>query len=178
MDEADESVSPRMLGPLPFVLLLLRVPLLISLVLVAVLSDLAIPGSMREALRYALVDQPHQLAVVAGALLLACAAIRFTGEATVELVTPELYDHDSHVRHIANFLPRGLALAISVAAAMPLFELAASGYGLASNSQRLMAAGAGLSYILLALVIAAMPGGPHRPSFVTRKPTIFARFGF
>src|SRR5215813_11997596 len=52
MDEAEESVSPRMLGPLPFVLLLLRVPLLVSLVLFAVLADIAIPGSMREALRY------------------------------------------------------------------------------------------------------------------------------
>src|SRR5215468_7465580 len=167
MEHADESVSPRMLGPLPFVLLLVRVPLLISIVLVAVLSDIAIPGSMREALRYALIDQPHQLAVVAGALLLACAAIRFTGEATIELVTPELYDHASHVRHIANFLPRGLALAIGVAAGIPLFELAVSGSGLASVDQRFTAAGAGVLYILMAVVIAAAPGGPHRPSFVT-----------
>src|SRR5215469_16180539 len=132
MDEAEEAVSPRMLGPLPFVLLLLRVPLLVSLVLVAVLSDIAIPGSMREALRYALIDQPHQLAVIGGALLLACAAIRFTGEATIELVSPELFYHDSHVRHIASVLPRGLALAISVAVAAPLIQLAIEGYGLAT----------------------------------------------
>ena len=136
MDEAEESVSPRMLGPLPFVLLLLRVPLLVSLVLFAVLADIAIPGSMREALRYALIDQPHQLLVIGGALLLACAAIRFTGEAMIELVSPELYHHGSHVSHTALLLPRLLTLIIAVAVSVPLIELAVGGYGLTTTEQR------------------------------------------
>ena len=178
MDEADESVSPRMLGPLPFVLLLLRVPLIVGIVLFAVLADIAIPGSMREALRYALIDRPHQLLVIGGALLLACAAIRFTAEATIELVSPELYHHDSHVSHTALLLPRLLALIIAVAVAVPLIELAIGGYGLTTPEQRLTAAGAGASYVLLALFVAVMPAGPHRPSFVTRKPSVLTRLGF
>lgn len=176
-DEEEETLSPRMLGPLPFVLLLLRVPLLISLVLIAVLSDLAIPGSMREALRYAVIDQPHQLFVIGVALVLACAAIRFTGEATIELVAPEFYGGHHEARRIALMLPRILSLALGVAVGVSIFQLAIAGHGLSSPEQRLSAEGAGLSYVLLSLFIAWLPTGAHKLFYETREPTFLARWG-
>src|SRR5512140_3055386 len=115
MDETAGSVSSRLIGPLPHTIFLMRVPLIFGLAMIVILSDLAIPGSMQEALRFSLLDQPHQLAAVAFALLLASAAIRFTGEAILELVSPDMHDEPGPAKRLAHLLPRGLALAIGLA---------------------------------------------------------------
>ncbi|MDE1987115.1 MAG: patatin-like phospholipase family protein [Alphaproteobacteria bacterium] len=178
MEEQSDVVSPRILGPLSYVPFLMRVPVLVGIVLVAILSDLAIPGSMREALRYSILDRPHQLLVIAVALVLACAAVRFTAEAIVELVSPELYDDPGSVGHTAHLLPRALALAIGVATGIPLLQLAFDSNALASPMARIIAILAGVAYILIGLVTGAMAKGPHTPSFATRKPTLLVRWGF
>lgn len=178
MDETAGSVSPRLIGPLPHVLFLLRVPLIIGFALIVILSDLAIPGSMQEALRFSLLDQPHQLAAVAAALLLACAAIRFTGEAIIELVSPDIHDDPGPAQNMAHLLPRALALAIGVAVALPMLRLALDGQALTSLTDRVIAGGVALSYLAIALFVAMIAKGPHTPGFVTRKPSINIRIGF
>lgn len=178
MDETAGPVSSRLIGPLPHAIFLMRVPLIFGLALIVILSDLAIPGSMQEALRFSLLDQPHQLAAVAFALLLACAAIRFTGEAIVELVSPDLHDEPGVARNTAQLVPRALALAIGVAVALPMLRLALDGQALSSLTDRAIAGGLALSYLAIALFIAMIAKGPHTPGFVTRKPSINIRIGF
>jgi hypothetical protein len=51
MTDTNEGVRPRVFGPGIYIPFLARVPLLVSIVLIVTLSDLAIPGSMQEALR-------------------------------------------------------------------------------------------------------------------------------
>ena len=102
---------------------LARVPVLVSLVLVVTLSDFAIPGSMQEALRYSILDRPHQLLVIAGALVLACLALRFTAEAMIELVSPEFVDSAAASTSLRFLVPRLLPLVLGFATATPLLKL-------------------------------------------------------
>ncbi len=177
MDETQVPASSRISGPLLYVIFLQRVPLLISIVLVFLLSDLAIPGSMQEALRYSILDEPYQLGAIAFALLLVCAAIRFTGEAIVELVAPELHDEPGAAQTLAHMLPRVLSFAVGAAVAVPLLRLAFNPQALSSAADRAIAGGAGVCCVLIALFVAAIAKGPHTPGFVTRKPSIMIRVG-
>lgn len=175
MSDNNESARPRVFGPgfqIPF---LARVPLIVSLVLVVTLSDLAIPGSMKEALRYSIVDRPHQLLVIAAALALACVALRFTAEAMIELVAPESYDGSS----VSAFLvPRLFPFMLGIATASPLLELAFDTRSLPSAHDRVTAASLGVACIVIGLVVAAMPKGPHAPTFSLRKTNILTRWGY
>src|SRR5271154_3655691 len=178
MTDTSENGSPRVFGPGMYIPFLARVPVLVSLVLVVTLSDLAIPGSMQEALRYSILDQPHQLVVIAGALLLACLALRFTAEAMIELVSPEFYDSSGSVHVFAHILPRLFSVALGLATATPLLKLEFDTRALPSGRARLIAAGVGILCILIGLAVAALPKGPHAPTFSMRKTNIVMRWGY
>jgi hypothetical protein len=201
MDESKTAVA-RDVGPLTYVLFLLRGPLLVTAVMLVILLDFLIPGSMKEALRYSLLDQAHwyQFAVIAVALLLACGAVRYSGEAIIELVAPDLLH--GPVRRIAHLVPRLLALSLGFAVAVPLVQIILDGEILKSSlagdhaaagavfrgvtatvgvpaktaAQGFAAAVAGL-YVLIALFVAVVAPGPHTPKFETREPTIITRIG-
>jgi Patatin-like phospholipase len=178
MTDTSENASPRVFGPGMYIPFLARVPVLVSLVLVVTLSDLAIPGSMQEALRYWILDRPHQLFVVAGALLLACLALRFTAEAMIELVSPEFYDSTGSVHAFAHILPRLFSVALGLATATPLLKLEFDTRALPSGRARLIAAGVGLLCILIGLGVAALPKGPHAPTFSLRRTNFVMRWGY
>ncbi|MEI9989079.1 MAG: hypothetical protein WDM86_03490 [Rhizomicrobium sp.] len=175
---SDESIPVRAYGAGVYTILLARVPLLVSLVLVFILSDVAIPDSMREALRYSIVDQPYQLVVIAGALLLACLAIRYTGEAMIELVAPELYTGIGNSRLLANLLPRFLPVAVAVATGIPILQLALEQNALATGAQRTIAGIAGLGFAAIGFAVAALPKGPASRPLTTGKPTLLITWSF
>lgn len=177
-DEPKDIASLRTLGPMSYIVLLTRVPLLVTLFLVVVLSDLAIPGSMREALRYSVIDQPHQLVVIAVALVLSCATVRFTGEAIIELVSPDLYDRLGKAHLLAHLLPRALALSIGVATGLPILLLALDPNALASGRLRVIAGVAGLAYVVIGVAVASLAKGPHTPAYATGKPSVLLRWVF
>lgn len=166
MSEMYRSVSPRLIGPTSYVILLVRVPLLVTIVLVAFLSDLVIAGSMREAFRYAIQDSatvagvPLQFAAITAALLLACVAIRFTGEAIVELVSPDLFDVPGHVGSLARVLPRACAMIVGLVTAVPLLQLAANPAALASVHERIVAAAFGGIFIAIGIATAIVFRAP------------------
>ncbi|GAA0575884.1 hypothetical protein GCM10008942_25880 [Rhizomicrobium electricum] len=202
MDE--KTAVARDVGPLTYVLFLLRGPLLVTALMVVILLDFLIPGSMKEALRYSLLDQAHwyQFAVIAVALVLACGAVRFSGEAIIELVAPDLLH--GPVRRIAHLVPRLLAASLGIAVAVPLVQIILDGEilksslaGLGSHetagavfrsvtesvgvpaktaAQGFAAAVAGL-YVAIALFVAVIAPGPHTPKFETREPSIVTRVG-
>jgi hypothetical protein len=178
MTDTNEGASPRVFGAGMFIPFLARVPVLVSLVLVVTVSDLAIPGSMQEALRNSILDQPHQLIVIAAALLLACLTLRFTAEAMIELVSPEFYDSAGSVHIFAHLLPRLLSCAVGLATATPLLKLAFDTRALPSPHARLVAAGLGGLCVLIGLAVALLPKGPHAPTFSLRKTNILMRWGF
>jgi len=205
VEHKDATVS-RGIAPLTYLLFLLRGPLLVALLLIVLLLDFIIPGSMKEALRYALIDSTYwyQLAVIAVALLLACAAIRFSSEAMIELVAPDLFDHPS-IRIMAHALPRVIALLLGFSVAWPMIEIAMDPTALQTDTVRLFqgpvagfagryfdvsssldrlyvaqcfAAGVGLFYMAIAAFVALVAKGPHTPGFLTREPFILTRIGF
>lgn len=178
MTENSDVASPRVFGPGMYIPFLARVPLLVSLVLVVTLSDIALPGSMQEALRYSILDRPHQLFVIVVALVLACMTLRFTAEVIIELVSPEYYDGTGTVRLIAHGLPRLLPLALGLATATPFLRLAFDVRSLPMGQARLVAAGLGCLCIVVGLVVAASPKGPHAPTFSLRKTNILMRWGY
>ncbi len=190
MDDVREAASSRLVGPLPYLLNLLRVPIAVTIVLVFVLRDFGIPGSMREALRVALLDNWYQLVVIALALTLACAAVRFTGEVIIELVAPEMYDELGLVRRIAQGLPRALALLIGLAVALPMFQIAIDPSAIGEFDDAVarqigvhhlggpVALAAGLVYAGIGFAVAFLAKGPHRPGYAMRAPSLFARCGF
>lgn len=170
--ESSESESSRVFGPGIYIPFLTRVPLIVTVMLVVTLSDLAIPDSMREALRYSIVDKPYQLVVIALALVLACLTVRFTAEAIIELVSPDLYDHPGLVGLFAHLLPRAFALALAIATGVPLLELALD---LRARSS-LAAAGMGLLCVSIGIAVAALPKGPHATTFSLRRPDVLMRW--
>jgi len=167
MDAEDSRVSraglmaTRVVGPVTYILLLLRVPLMVGAVLIVTLSDLAIPDAMREAMRYAVLDDVQQLAFIALGVLLVCTALRLAGEGMIELVAPDLFASSGNVGRLAHFLPRALALSIGLMAALPLLELAADPASLSesgsASAHRLIAGAAGLGFIVIGLVVAILP---------------------
>ncbi len=176
MNQHDDIEQHPELGPGFYIPFLTRVPLLVSFVLVVTLSDLAVPGSMREALRYSILDEPHQLSVVALALVLACLAVRFTAEAMIELVSPGLFDGADGVYFYARILPRSLAAALGAATGTPLLKLAFDTSALPSARARLIAAALGALCVLIGLVVALMPRGPHASTFSYRRTSILMRW--
>src|SRR5215469_13376168 len=178
MTETSDVASPRVFGPGMYIPFLARVPLIVSLVLVVTLSDLAIPGSMEEALRYSILDRPHQLFVIAGALLLACMTLRFTAEAIIELVSPEYYDGTGAVRLIAHGLPRFFPLALGLAIATPFVRLAFDTRALPAGPSRLVALELAILCYVIGLAVAMAPKGPHAPTFSLRKTNILMRWGY
>jgi predicted acylesterase/phospholipase RssA len=178
MDETDETESSRVFGPGVYIPFLARVPLLVCIVLVVTLTDLAIPGSMREALRYSILDQPHQLMLIVLALAAACVAVRFTAEAIIELVAPSLYDGKGAVHRLSHILPRGFAFAIGAATAAPFLALAVDTRALPAGPARLAAAGMGLACLVVGFAVAALVRGPHQPKFAGRRPSAWLRLSF
>ncbi len=155
------AIAARVIGPVTYIFLLARVQLIAGAVLVATLSDWAIPGSMREAMRYAVIDAPWQLPALAMGLLLVCAALRVTSEATTELVAPDLFDAPGNVGRLAHLLPRALPLGVAIAMAVPLLQLALSRDALAAyqgaDQNRLVAAATGAVFIAIGVLIALLP---------------------
>ena len=85
LSDRTRLASPRTIGPASHIFILTRLQLMVTAILGAALLDFLIEGSMREALRYAVVDAPWQFPAIVIALLLACAALRFSAEATLLL---------------------------------------------------------------------------------------------
>ncbi|HWU26572.1 MAG TPA: hypothetical protein VN154_09245 [Rhizomicrobium sp.] len=164
--ESGDGIASRVFGPGVHIPFLVRVPLIVTIVLVVTLADIAIPGSMQEALRYSILDQPHQLTLIAAALLLACIAVRFTAEAMIELVSPELFDERGLVGLLATLMPRIFALLIGVATGMPLLQLAMDSRF--PQKEHDAAAALGALYVLIGLIVAGLPKGPHAHSFSQR----------
>ncbi len=191
MQESNDTASLRVIGSLHYLLFLLRGPLFVTFALIVLLLDFIIPGSMKEALRYALLDSSlwYQFLVIAAALLLACTSTRFSAEAIVELVSPDLVDHPGIVGFLIRHLPRLLALSIGLALAWPLLSIAmdwsvlqndTAGMTAISGHNRLiapraLAIGAAMAYIAIAAFVALVEKGPHTPAFVTRDPSLFMR---
>lgn len=185
-----ESMSPRLIGPLAYIVLLLRVPIVVTVVLIFVLLDFVIPGSMREALRFALTGNWYQLGIIAVALFLACAAIRFTGEVMVELVSPDIYGEPDIVGWIARQLPRVLALMVGLAVAVPMFQIAVDPSAVGEFDALLarefgmphlggpVALAISFVYAAIGLVVALFVKGPHERAFSMQDPTMFGRVGF
>ena len=200
----DESKTARDIGPLTYVVFLLRGPILITAVMVVILLDFVIPGSMKEALRYSLQDQArwYQFAVIAAALVLACGAVRFSGEAVIELVAPDLLHGPA--RRTAHLLPRCLAASLGFAVAVPLIQIVLDGELLKSSLTGLGSHAAAITvfrsatttlgvppekaaqvfatavaslYIAIALFTAVIAPGPHTPQFETREPSLVTRLG-
>ncbi len=200
--EETKPDSGRVIGPTPYLLYLLRGPILVSVILILLMT--AASDTIREALRYALIDSHYwyQLVVIAAVLALVCVAVRFSGEAIVELVAPELRDHPA-VRRLAHLIPRLLALLIAAAVALPVFEIGTdpslltdtarlfrgdaalhitqmmnitpAGYGMAARS---FVVGVAAVYLLIGVLVALKGRGVHTPAFLTRDPPLIMRVGF
>ncbi|MBI1211821.1 MAG: hypothetical protein GC190_10195 [Alphaproteobacteria bacterium] len=155
--------SPRTMGAASHIFILARLQLMVTAVVGAVLLDFLIAGSMREALRYSVVDAPWQFPAIVIALLLACAAVRFSTEAMIELVSPDLYDARGNISRLAHLLPRVLALFVGCAAGYPLLKLAADTdiEALGSLDNRIFAAVFGAVFIAVGLLVAIVGRGPH-----------------
>lgn len=193
MEQTTQTPATRVVGPLTYLLFLMRAPLLVTAALIVLLLDFVIPGSMKEALRYALLDRSlwYQFVVIGVALALACAAIRFSCEAIVELVSPDLYDHAGSVSRVAKLLPRFLALSVGLALAWPLISIVLDWSVLQNDAEslalsvhgrffwaRCIAAGAAAAYILIAFFIAVIAKGPHTPERAEKDPPPLMRLGF
>jgi len=167
----------RTFEPMSFVLLLARVQLIVAIVLIAALLDLLMGGSMREALRYALMDAPRQFVFAGAALLVVCGTLRFTLDAMFELVAPDLLDTPGAAGHLAHVLPRFCALAVALAASVPLMLLALDAHALATHDQRLLAAGVGAAFIATGAVAAFAFRGPlvSRGAGSARAPSMLVK---
>jgi len=115
--------SPLLVGSFVYVVILCALELAVTAVLAAILLDFAIAGSMREAMRYTIVDAPVQFAFIAPALVLACAAVRYGAEANIELVLPELLETPGNIGVMARTLPRALAFIVGVSVGYPMLKL-------------------------------------------------------
>src|SRR3984885_12324289 len=115
--------SPLLVGSFVYVAILCGLELAVTLVLAAILLDFAIAGSMREAMRYTIVDAPVQFSFIAPALVLACAALRYGAEANIELVLPELFDAPGNIGLMARLLPRALAFIVGWSVGYPTIPL-------------------------------------------------------
>ncbi len=116
--------SPRLMGSFVYILILCGLEIVVTAVLALVLLDFAIGGSMREAMRYTVLDAPGQMGFIAVALVLACAAVRFAAEANIELVLPELFDTPGNIGRFASLLPRALAFLVGWSIGYPMIRLA------------------------------------------------------
>lgn len=116
--------APRVIGAFVYILILCGLEIAVALVLAAVLLDFAIGGSMREAMRYTVVDAPLQFAFIVPALILAASAIRFAAEANIELVLPELFDMKGNIGLTARMLPRVLGFLAGWSVGYPLVKIA------------------------------------------------------
>ncbi len=173
--------SPRLIGSLVFIVVLCGLQLLISAVLASILLDFAIEGSMREAMRYTVVDAPRQFAFIAVALVLAATALRYTAEANIELVLPELFDTPGNIGLVARLVPRALAFLVGWSVGYPLLRLACdqleNGYdALGSRDAGYLA----LAYGVVAVgigIVAALLGSLHRSGsgFATGRSTLVLR---
>ena len=155
--------SPRTIGAASHIFILMRVPLIVTAVLAAALLDFLIEGSMREALRYAVLDAPWQFPAIIVGLLLACVALRFSAEAMIELVSPDLFDAQGNIGRLARVLPRFLAIFIGFAAGFPLLKLAFfSDIEVLGNLDNAAFAGAfGFIFLAVGLLVGIVGRGPH-----------------
>jgi len=93
----------------------------------------------------------------------------------IELVAPELRERESSARLLAQFLPRFLPLALGLATATPLMKLAVDTSSMPSPQARSIAAGLGFLCVLIGLVVALVPKGPHAPTFSMHRTSIVMR---
>ncbi len=170
LDGSDGSVgdrtrlaAPRTIGAASHIFILARLQLIVTAVLGATLLDFAIEGSMREALRYSVVDAPQQFPAIIIGLLLACAALRFSCEAMIELVSPDLFDAQGNIGRLAHLLPRLLAIFVGFAAGFPLLKLAADQdlEALGTQDNRIFALAFGLIFVAVGLLVGIVGKGPH-----------------
>ena len=209
MDNTEKTVTARSMGPLTYLVFLLRGPLLVTLGMVIILVDLVIPGSMKEALRYALLDRSlwYQFAVIGVALLLACAAVRFSGVAIIELVAPGFSNRNGAAGKLPDLLPRLLALALGFAVAWPLIQIFMDWNAFQSGifeSKKALAAAQSITattrsvgmrgeaalaaryfalfaagvYLLIAILVAVVAPGPRPKAAEMRDPPFLMRLGF
>src|ERR1700685_1245848 len=147
--------SPLLVGSFVYVVILCGLEIAVTLVLAGILLDFAIAGSMREAMRYTVIDAPWQFAFIAPSLALAGAALRYGAEANIELVLPEMLDGPGNIGRVARLLPRALALIVGISVGAPLLELGID--QLTGSAQVLGSAGAG--YLSLAFGAVAVAIG-------------------
>lgn len=184
VSNANAVASQRTIEPASYVLLLTRVQLIVTVVLVAVLSDLVMSGAMREAFRFSILDAPRQYpATIVGlqfpaiivALVLACAAIRFTAEATIELVSPDLIDWPGGVGLFARLLPRILSAAVGIAAGIPLLWLGRDSNVMGTTGNQNLALTMGLLFVGIGVGVGAVLRGPRAQSGAATRPTFILR---
>lgn len=169
-------VAPRTMGAASHIVILTRVQLIVTGVLGATLLDFLIEGSMREALRYTILDAPWQFPWIAVGLLLACVALRYSAEAMIELVSPELFDAQGNSGRLAHLLPRLLAVFVGFAAGFPLLKLAILSddavLGTAALASTTLIDGTldarefalifGIAFVAIGLAVGIVGKGPHR----------------
>jgi predicted acylesterase/phospholipase RssA len=149
--------SPLLVGSFVYVVILCGLEIVVALVLAGILLDFAIAGSMREAMRFTVIDAPWQFAFIAPSLALASLALRYGAEANIELVLPEMFDGPGNIGAFARLLPRALALIVGIAVGAPLIELGID--QLTGSAQVLGSAGAGyvsLAFGAVAVVIGVL----------------------
>jgi len=209
MEDDRTAGTARVIGPLTYIVFLLRGPILVTFAMVIILIDFVIPGSMKEALRFSLLDRSlwYQFTVIGVALLLAASAVRFSGEALMELVAPELFSRKDAAGRLAHLIPRLLALSVGLAVAVPLCQIlmdwnihqnglaeggtASTAANALSSATRTFgvhgAPGAGIKsfaalvagiYVLIAFFVAVLAPGPHTDSYETREPPALTRIAF
>ena len=184
MASINAGASERRIEPVSYILLLTRVQSIITIALVALLSDLVMSGAMREAFRFSILDAPKQypgsliglqFPAVIVSLVLACVAIRFTAQATIALVAPDIAEETGLTGWIARRLPRLFPVAIAFAAGMPLWWLGFDRNVLGTDGDRHLAVAMSILFVVIGFAIAAIPGGPRQGDGFTAKPSFFLR---
>ncbi len=146
-------------------LLLTGLQIVVTLTVVATMLDLVIPGTIREAVRSIILDQPQQLAVTGLALILAAVALRATAAPMLTLVPEPAGDGGWQNLRILNVLPRLYPAAICFATAVPFLGVATDiRFGglaglLAStrDAHAALALGAGMACLAIGLAVACFP---------------------
>lgn len=165
------NASSRRVAENLYVLYVLRIPLLITVLVIGVISDALAGGVMRESLRFSLQEAPYRILFVAPTLLLLCWSLRFMSEAIVRLVTPDLVERPRAGR-LARWLPRLMPLSVGLAYTPPVLGLAMDP-GLFADQPllRVNAFGSALTILAIAVFVTLFPSGPRMAEDATRRPT-------
>ncbi len=177
-----------------FVLLLNALQIVIAAIVGATFLDYIIEDTMREAMKFMVLDAPWQLAATAVFLLLACVALRVTGRAMLVLTGPDVYASSGLAGRLARGLPRIYPLALGLVTAAPLLRLAFENHfrdgaalGAGANphvpwlTNTQVALAAGLAFVLLGGLVAVYGRGSGTTSneniFKPLRPVLRATVG-